>query len=345
MKRVFRALCLVAMVALVATSCKKNEGTKSIDANIGEVSGYRTNPAFDGSKAHFDPSNNQFKWDQQDQIMTYNLSNSNPSESECAIFEAEQGGSGRAHFIFADGESLGSKKDQILVFYPAAKAERALGINGNNTETFKVEATQTYNPTYKMDPNSMVMAAVSDYASNDLGTFHMQHIFGFLNIGVAHNKPATDITIDRIVITDPHTNLTGELDLKLPEVDPNEFTTLMNELESGDDNYASHLSTYLHRVGYHAHGTQGKSVTLNCNQALTYGQWTNFYIALRPGALYKGFTIDIYTTDNSTEPYCTKTFDETDMKHLIKPGYFRNFYFVTNKTANYPTGYYMEQNN
>ena len=342
MKRVFRALCLVAMVALVATSCKKNEGTKSIDANIGEVSGYRTNPDFDGSKAHFDPSNYQFIWDQQDQIMTYNLSNSNPSESECAIFEAEKGGSGRAHFIFAENESLGSKKDQILVFYPAAKAERMIQTNGNNIETFKVEATQDYNPTYKMDPNSMVMAAVSDYATNDLGTFHMQHIFGFVNIGIAHNQTG-DITVDKIVITDPHTNLTGELDLKLPEVDPNEFTTLMNELESGDANYASHLSTYLHRVGYHAHGTQGKSVTLNCNQALTYGQWTNFYIALRPGALYKGFTIDIYC-NGSTSPTYSHTFDPA-MNHLIKPGYFRNFYFLTN-VAYTPNndGFYMEQN-
>jgi hypothetical protein len=334
------------MVALVATSCKKNEGTKSIDANIGEVSGYRTNPDFDGSKAHFDPSNYQFIWDQQDQIMVYNLSNSNPSESECAAFEAENGGSSRAHFIFADGESLGSKKDQILVFYPAAKAERMIKENGNNIETFKVEATQTYNPTYKMDPNSMVMAAVSDYATNDLGTFQMQHIFGFVNIGVAHNKPATDITIDRIVITDPHTNLTGELDLKLPEVDPNVFTTLMNELESGDDNYASHLSTYLQRVGYHAHGEtvpQGKSVTLNCNQALTYGEWTNFYIALRPGALYKGFRIDIYC-NGSTTPTFYKEFNGTHMNHLIKPGYFRNFYFLTNTAYTDEGGYYTEQN-
>ncbi len=344
MKRVFRALCLVAMVALVATSCKKNEGTKSIDANIGEVSGYRTNPDFDGSKAHFDPSNYQFIWDQQDQIIAYNLSNSNPSESECAAFEAENGGSSRAHFIFADGESLGSKKDQILVFYPAAKAERMIQTNGNNKETFKVEATQTYNPTYKMDPNSMVMAAVSDYATNTLGTFQMQHIFGFVNIGIADNLSGTDFTVDKIVITDPHTNLTGELDLKLPEVDPNEFTTLMNELESGDDNYASHLSTYLQRVGYHAHGTQGKSVTLNCNQALTYGQWTNFYIALRPGALYKGFRIDIYC-NGSTTPTFYKEFNGTHMNHLIKPGYFRNFYFLTNTAYTDAGGYYTEQNN
>lgn len=329
------------MVALVATSCKKNEGVKSIDANIGEVSGYASNPDLDGMKAYFDPNDgNAFKWNQGDQIMVYNLSANNPSESECAIFEAETGGSGHSHFVLADGQSLGSKKDQVFVFFQADKAERAIKTIGNNTETFKVLPTQTYNPEYKMDENAMVMASVSDYATNGLGTFFMQHIFGFVNIGVGHNKPATDITVDRIVITDPHTNLTGELDLKLPEVDPNEFTSLMNELATGNDNYASHLSTYLHKVGYHAHGEnvpQGNSVTLNCNQALTYGQWTNFYIALRPGALYKGFTIDIYC-DGSTTPTYTKTFTETDMHHLIKPGYFRNFYFTTK------SGYKQEKN-
>ena len=244
MKKVFRALCLIAMVALVATSCKKNEETKSIAVNIGEVAGYQSNPDFDGAKAYFDPNDGyKVKWNQGDQIMVYNLSTSNPSESECARFEAQQGGSGHAQFALADGESMGSKKDQIFVFFQADKAERKVGALKGNTETFEVLPTQTYDATYKMDPNAMVMASISDYAANNLGTFNMQHIFGFVNIGVAHNKPSTAITVDKIVIRDAAWNLTGELDLKLPEVDPQEFTSLMNQLETygpEDANYVNH---------------------------------------------------------------------------------------------------------
>jgi hypothetical protein len=345
MKKVFKTLCLVAMVALVATSCKKNEETASISVEMGEISGYQENPSFDGSKAYFTPGTNSFAWSLGDSIVVYNVDKKNPLNSESAIFVAQNGGSGHAQFEYTDNP-LGSRKDQILVFYSSDKANQALNTNGNNIETFVVDPVQHYNPAYKMDPKSMVMASVADNASNTLGTFSMQYIFGFVNIGVGHNdSPATSKTVDKIVIRDAHWHLTGALKLKVDAVDPMRFTTLMNQLPNNESAYLQAWHDYQVELNYQTDPeTQalGNEVTLMCNQALTYGQWTNFYIALRPGALYRGFTIEIYC-NGATTPTYYKTFTGTNYNHLIKPGVFRNFYFLTSDPNN-DNGYYMEQN-
>lgn len=321
MKRVFRTVCLIAMVALVAVSCKKKEEESAkFTMNFGETSGFQAGPSFDGSKAYFDPTDNyNFKWTAGDEVVIYNLA-SDYTQSNSEVFTAATGG---ASVVF-EGDPIGSRKDiGYFVFYNADKAKRTIG--EGNKETFEVGRTQTYDPACYADPTALVAACTTGENDGHANTFNVQHIFGFLNVAIGGFEEG--ITVDSIVVTDAMWNLTGELDLKLPEVDAQKFTSLMNMLENNNEQYATELADYLKDLGYYAHGTQSKSIKLDCGgETIPYHAWKYFFISLRPGALYKGFSVKVYFT-GQTEPKVVNVGE--GMQWLIKPGYFRNIYIGT----------------
>lgn len=324
MKRVFRTVCLIAMVALVAVSCKKKEEESAkFTMNFGETSGFQAGPSFDGSKAYFDPTDGyKFKWNAGDQVVIYNLA-SDYTQSNSEIFTAATDG---ARVVF-EGSPIGSRKDiGYFVFYNADKAHQDL--KEFNTETFEVGRTQTYDPTCYADPHALVAACTTEEsADGHASAFTVNHIFGYLNVAVG--ATVEGVQVDSIVVNDAMWNLTGELDLKLPEVDAQKFTRLMNMLENNNEQYATELADYLKDLGYFAHGTQSKSIKLDCGgQPLTKGVYQYFFISLRPGALYKGFTVDVYYSNNPAGNHKTFTIP-AGTQWLIKPGFFTNFYVTT----------------
>jgi hypothetical protein len=321
------------MVALVATSCKKKEEAVKFELSFAETTGFEAGPSIDDEKAYLDPNDSyKFKWNEGDAVMVYNLSKTNPAASVCGLYQSAPGSEGQAVASFS-GVPLGAKKDAgFFVFY---NPEKAHGDLQNNRETFTVAGTQTYDPAYLMDPTTLVMASEAEVVDEIVVRSTMKHIFGFLNVAIADNLGSKKVS--KIVVRDAMWNLTGDLDLNLTEVDTDEFTTLLNQLETSGDTeaYQNALSIYLTRLGYHAHGERTKEITLECNNfALPYRTWQYFFIPVRPGALYKGFTVEIYL-EGATEPTYTKTFDENVdgsdvcMNYLIKPGHFTNMYFTT----------------
>lgn len=312
------------MVVLVATSCKKNEQSTSFNVGFGEVTGFEAAPSLDGSKAYIDVFNGGvFKWNENDKIVVYNLS-SDYTDSKSAVYTAQPGSEGKTFTVFS-GELIGGKKDiGYFLFYHPDKAHRDL--QAGNMETFTVSETQTYDPTYLIDPTSLVMASTVGEANGHVGgNFTLQHIFGILNIGIGDVLGGKQVR--NIKVTDAQWHLSGELSLKLPEVSASTFTSLINQCEStnGGDAYLTALSTYLNQLGYNAEG-EGKTITLECNDInLPYLQWQYFFISLRPGALYKGFTVRVNFTDNT---YIEKEFGP-NINYLIKPGYFRNIFLDT----------------
>jgi hypothetical protein len=326
MKRVFKTVCLIAMVGLLAVSCKKKEEESAkFTMNFGETSGFQAGPSFDGSKAYFDPTDGyKFKWNAGDEVVIYNLA-SDYTQSNSEIFTAATDG---ARVVF-EGNPIGSRKDiGYFVFYNADKAHRDL--KELNTETFEVKRTQTYDPTCYADPTALVAACTTEEsADGHASAFTVNHIFGYLNVAIGGFN--TGITVDSIVVTDNKWNLTGQLDLRLPEVNASQFNTLLNMLENGNDEdaYVSALNTYLHQLGYNAHGNQSKSIKLDCKGvAVPYHAWKYFFISLRPGALYKGFSVDVYLTGNGDNNHLHIDVD-ANKNWLIKPAYFRNLYVGT----------------
>jgi hypothetical protein len=336
MKKIVRTLCLVAMVALVATSCKKKEEEANVTVGFDETTGFQVGSDIENdAKAYID--NGVFKWNEGDQIAFYNLAKGNAWEqSECTVLTAIEGSEGKTQTQFVGGE-VKEMKDGYFVFFHPSKAAGAAshGTKGeDNLETFTVFPTQTYEPALKMDRTALVMACEAP----DGGVFTLHHIFGFLNVAIASNHPdnnpstypANPKTVTSIVVRDNHWHLSGQLDLKLDEVNTTKFNRLLNLLESNDETYEGQLVGYLQDLGYYAHGTLGNTITLNCNNfELPWKAWQYFFIPLRPGALYKGYTVRINYGDNTYFEYTFEPENQSDMKYLIKPGTFRNAYFTT----------------
>lgn len=323
MKKIVRTLCLTALVALVAVSCKKNTENTSFNVSIAETSGFEAGPSLDGSKAYLDPADGyQFKWSNNDKLMAYNLATN--SENSVVQLYTINSGQGQHNAGFS-GPSLGVKQDLgFRLFYNGNMAEREL--EEGNRATFHVEAEQNYDPACMADPNALVMAtAVQDVNGHSMASFTMQHIFGYLNVAIANNTGAGLKKVSSIVVEDAHHNLSGEVSLKLPAVDTERFTTLMGYIEAGNQTaYLAEMQQYLSELGYCAN-PEGKTITMNCNNfVLPYAQWQYFFISLRPGALYEGFTITINYEDGSY----SKEFVANN-NYVIKPGHIRNVYFTT----------------
>lgn len=325
MKRIFRTLGLIAMVALVATSCKKKEERTSFDINFGEVKGLQAGPDIFETKAYVDPQG-VFRWIENDEVMVYNL-DEDSDNSECAIYTADANSEGQTRVRFT-GPSLGTQNSEgYFIFHGPNKAAGA--VKGNdNVETFTVSNTQNYIAKYNMDPTALAMACTTGEAAGHVSNFTVKHVFGLLNVGIGSmigNKQVTSIKVE-----DAAWNLTGMLDIKLTEVDSERFTSLMNLCEStnGGETYLAQLRTYLGELEYNAHGERDNFVTLNCGNAAIGAYWKYFYISLRPGALYKGFTITITTNDNT---YVVPV--QEDIRWLIKPATFRNIYICLDNTS------------
>lgn len=348
MKKIVRTLCLVAMVALVATSCKKNEEVTEVNVSFGEVTGMPQNPSLDGSKAYIDAADGfKFKWNDGDQVAIYNLS-VNSENSICEVYTADAGSEGQTKARF-HGASVGPRKDiGLFVFYNATMTEQNL--KPNNYEFFHVAETQNYNENYLLDPHAMVMACVpANAGDNYVKDFTLEHIFGFLNVAVANatcfGGGYQPRHVSQIIVTDGEWNLAGMVDLKIPEVNPQTMTSLMNQLEANgpeDATYLANLAEYVNTLGYHAHGSS-KTITLNCNNCnlpdySIAGYWQHFYIALRPGALNKGFTVKVvYNEATNANPNTEIGEDANSYVYVfdaandwvVKPGHIRNIFVTT----------------
>lgn len=325
MKKVIKTLGLVAMTALIATSCNKKEEVAEFNVSFGETYGLEAGPSLNGQKAYIDVNGYTFRWNEGDQLLVYNLAE-DYTNSVHEVYTADPGSEGK-HATRFTGPSVGDRKDiGFFVFYNPSKAHGDL--KQGNLETFEVPTTQTYDPRYLIDPTSLVMAStLGGTTTNQINNLAVNHVFGFLNVAVGNLSGEGQRHVSSIVVTDTR-HLTGELDLFLPKISASEFTNYLNAFNPNDATYMASLNSYLHQVGYNAHGDLGKTITLNCgNKELPFGYWDFFFITLRPGALYNGFSVTVNFSD--ADPI-TVLFEGADaMKYLIKPAWFNNLFIVT----------------
>jgi hypothetical protein len=331
MKKVIKTLGLVAMTALIATSCNKKEEMAEFNVSFGETYGLEAGPSLNGQKAYIDAYNGYtFKWNEGDKLLVYNLAE-DYTNSVHEEYTADPGSEGK-HSTRFTGPSVGDRKDiGFFVFYNPSKAHGDL--KQGNRETFEVPATQNYDPRYLIDPTSLVMAStLGGTTTNQITNLTLNHVFGFLNVAVGNLSGDKQRHVSSIVVTDTR-HLTGELDLYLPEVSASEFSGLFDRLEQygpTDPTYIASLNQYLGQVGYHAHGDLGKTITLNCgNKELPYLYWDFFFITLRPGALYNGFSVTVNFSDAGVAPITVNFEGAAAMNYLIKPAWFKNLYIVT----------------
>lgn len=326
MKRVIRCFCMIALVALAFTSCKKQEQK----SNVMIVTQQLVDENVDENRAYYDPTSLKIMFEEGDVVMIFNIDNEVPTHSHCAQYEALQEGNYVTMQNCGTGEVAEDILDAYYAFYPGGRDNiRTEMAGGENKSMFYVAPTQEYRPD-RVPLEAMYMAAKVDNVAHLHETENPETAFYFRNICGVYDMmlfdPNGPTVVKEIKITDNSFDLSGWVELIIPEVDPVEMQSLFNNYDPNNTAYMQSLAQYLNRVGYNV-TEQGNTLTLTMPEegvqiGTTQATCTHFYMVLRPLALTHGYTIDITFADGST-----KTIDRSDRNHQVAPNVIKHYGF------------------
>lgn len=300
---------MIALVALVFTSCKKKEEQSTIHVITEALV-----EADDVDRAYID-MNDPFRhitFEAGDMCMIYNISleEPGPEYSHSATYEAVTTGD-NVRFVNCGWGSVGHRMDDAFyAYYPAGPSYiRDRLDEGNNVNEFYVKPTQTYRTIdgeVAIPDKAMCMAARVDNVDKvGDADFYFRNICGVLGIKLYDGNGVANVT--QIQVYDLNMNLSGWVEMIIPEVDPDEMISLFNNY-SADPAYLVELGQYLERVGYHATETSNH-ITLNMPDGgvqigNTKATATQFYMVLRPLAMSQGAHIIVtYATGEVKDVY------------------------------------------
>ena len=304
MKKVMKCMCMIAVVALAFTSCKKNEQKSTFVASTQEF----VMQTEDGERAYIENfGNHHIHFEEGDMCMMFNISETVPTQSHAALYEAIEEGD-VVHFQNSGyGEVSEDILDGYYGFYPGGPGQTITELaQGENKCKFFVDPIQDYRENM-VSLKDMYMAA---RVTPDQATHMSEANFAFKNIcGVLELKPfeAAQRTVTSIKIVDNAFDLTGWVELIIPEIDADELQAMFNNFDMSNPTYVAQLQAYLNRVGYNV-TDQGNSITLNMpvggiQLGATKATTPSFYFVLRPLALSQGFHV-IFTFDDDTQKDC-----------------------------------------
>lgn len=326
MKKVIRCICMLAIVAFAFTSCKKNEQKSTVMVMTQEL----VDENVDENRAYLLPVTNQIMFERGDVVMIYNIDEEVPTHSHCAQYEAVQSGNFVTMQNCGTGEVAEDILDAYYAFYPGGRDNiRTEMAGGENKCQFYVAPTQEYRPN-RVPLEAMYMAAKVDNVAHLHETENPETAFYFRNICGIYDMmmfdPNGPTVVKEIKITDNSFNLSGWVELIIPEVDPVEMQSLFNNYDPNNTAYMQSLAQYLNRVGYNV-TEKGNTLTLTMPEegvqiGTTQSTCTHFYMVLRPLALTNGYTIDIEFADGST-----KTIDLSDRNHQVAPNVIKHYGF------------------
>lgn len=312
----FGMMCMAAILALGASSCKKETTTvSSLKVSLPTIEG--ESGINDDSKAYIDMTDNYMKWYEGDNVMMYSI-DEDYTKSEAMVFVGETGITGQRAAEFR-GYAMPQGSYGFFAFYPASKASTQIA-EGNRV-TFNVGDTQEcktdlfastgYAGRIYMDPTGFVGAApcsvIEPYAN-----FSLKHIFGYYNVRVKNTSLSNNQEGGRlksVTIKDNSKYLTGTMSINIPALTTEDLEAMkqlgVNYKANGNmETYMTKLQEALQRIGYSA-TAGGHEVTLDCSQAnsgngATITNKNKFFLMpLRPGALLDDFTITLKFYDRA----------------------------------------------
>jgi hypothetical protein len=333
MKKVLKCMGMMALVALAFTTCKKNETTKhTFHFNAPQLS-YES---LDEDRMYVD-DNWKGHFEHGDVVMLFNIDEETPTKSHAALYGTTEEGVTNVPFVnIGYGEIGEDMLDDYYAYYPGGVGHMITYLyDGENKCKFYVAPEQEYRP--NMIPKDAFYCAAKGEGDNVLMHgdvhFYMKPICGVIAL---RPYDAAQRTIKKIEIVDNVFNLSGLVELIIPEVDPVEMQALFDNYNPTNPTYMAQLEAYKNKVGYNVtgedvynmltgetdHYVMGKRMTLNFSGDYENGvqlkptKDETFYVVLRPLALRYGFQV-IFTFDDNTT--ATKTYAENPNR-VIKPG-------------------------
>ena len=317
MKKVIRCICMVAIVALAFTSCKKNEEKSSVMIMTQDL----VEENVDENRAYMTPGNLKIMFEEGDVVMVYNIDEEVPTHSHCAQYAAVQEGNFVSFENMGTGEVAEDILDAYYAFYPGGREHIQTELSqGQNKSKFYVAPTQEYRPD-RVPLDAMYMAAKVDNVEHLSETENPESAFFFRNICGVYDMmlydPNGPTVVKEIKITDNSFNLSGWVELIIPEVDPVEMQSLFNNYDPSNPTYMARLNEYKNRVGYNV-TEKGHTLTLTMPEegvqiGTTQATATHFNMILRPLACSNGYTITVTLADGSVRTR------EVSTNHVVSP--------------------------
>ena len=334
-KKIIYSICMMALVAMVATSCKKEKET-SFGAEIITLN------VDNSERAYINPINFSTKWAGNEQVKVYNINEDDWTKSITQIYQVVQSGGSYSDF---QGSGIGYNT-KYYAFCPAEMAQDSL--MAGNYQKFDILDYQPLfaNPTEPgqymatVSGTSLPMAGECTY-ENPVYQFH--HIFGIVGFRIecrptmVNNVPKFR-KLESMVITDPHMYLSGTVTLKPHKINMGYLTQIMEAYKAGQefaniDRYQSYVLSHTGEgLGYSATGL-GHTITYDVSESGGI-QWNNYnnntitiYVAMRPGALGKGFNVSF---DITQEGSGTRTIDidfPADRSKVMEPHSIKPYLF------------------
>lgn len=333
MKKTYRlfGMMFLAGAMVFATSCnKENNNAEKATITLPDFEEVLGEPS-EAERAYIDFNDGKsFKWNANDEVMIYNLDATDGTNTEIAKYQTDASAQGKktATFAYEEGTAFGAKKDHYFVFYPVSKiVNNNYTLDGDNYQEFVVDSVQNFTKVgsqITVDPKGLASACEVNTLNDQ---FLLKHIFGVFRLKLKGTKK-----VSRIEVVDNSFSLTGSTFMKLHEVNMNRFSSLMNQYTlSGTDlnpAFVSAWNTYKAELNYTTQPL-GKKMILDCTTydadgvQLNNSTQTLFYIGMRPGALIKGFVINVYFSDG-TSTTITK-YNQPKDSYSIKAGVVTGF--------------------
>lgn len=323
MNKFAKLMCLLAILAVIGTSCKKNEETVTCTATFPEM------VVEDGAKSYL--VGNRLQWESSDNVVIFNTDNRNE------VLEGIYKPTGAGNTVnltpvnaLENTNTLGT----FYGFYPANvigggyQEYSATGDGEHITARFLLPKVQQYRAINgkPVIPTNAFACAARDDAASTLGNVHfnMRPICGVLNLRFYTQTPGKKVSY--IEVTDKHFNTTGYVDMYIDMINPDELTEWLANF-SFDESYLAQLTAYKESIGYYIpdypanNPDLGPTVTLNCGGVPLSNNMnapTDFYVALRPLACFSGMVVKVYFTDGTYANAINSTYNNKIQPNHIK---------------------------
>jgi hypothetical protein len=333
MKKVLKCMGMMALVALAFTSCKKNEDTKRSFYASGDVIRTENVVGLSEDRAYCDETDH-FHFEVGDVCMVFNIDETTPTNSHAALYGAVEDGVTDVHFLNINyGEVAEDMLDGYYAFYPGGPGHTVTYLaHGENKCKFYVDPVQEHRENM-VPKNCYYAAAKASDGSHLMGDTYLlfKPINGVLQLKL---RDENERTITKVEIVDCAWELSGLVELIIPEVDPAEMQALFDNFDLDNPTYVNRLNEYKARVGYNVtdeiiydpvfetstHYVKGNRMTYNIPGGVklepNYNDTPALNIVLRPLALSRGFHIYVTFDDGTTADWNLSNYHGL----MIKPG-------------------------
>lgn len=287
MKKITRGICLMGLMALVATSCNKKQDTTTLQSYNQEME-VVAGEFDDGEKVWLNLSDNNLYFETGDLLTLFGINSS--SDPKAATYTPTTGDQvDHTTWTPQDPNNTVPTDGDLYAFCPGGTDYVTPDLSNGNRATFKLPAVQHYRE--NTCPKEGFFMASKLEAGQE--SFFFKNICGvlWLQIYSPNNRKVTSIEV-----TDKGgKHLSGDVSLKIDKVNQVTLTSLYNNYNPNNATYMQTLADYITESGYSV--TNAGGLTLVCDEPVQIGTTsataTTFMITLRPLALREGFEIKV----------------------------------------------------